>query len=153
MFHNFRALFFLFSLFCSTSCILAYPKYYRIVHDMETIESQFSKIINEIKKLPNEEPITIFIDGGYFNISKTINLKDVKHDIIIIGSKKSPTIISGSIKVEGWEQQTDGLWKSRKLTTDSLNSILALHKNLLLMELWLDMLSDQELHSTHKIYL
>lgn len=113
MFHNFRALFFLFCLFCSTSSILAYPKYYRIVHDMETIESQFSKIINEIKKLPNEEPITIFIDGGYFNISKTINLKDVKHDIIIIGSKKSPTIISGSIKVEGWEQQTDGLWKSR----------------------------------------
>lgn len=98
---------------CLTSNLMVYSKDYVVYQNGAQFEEQLSRIMNDINRIPNEEPIVIRIEAGYYSISKTVILNGGEHHVTIIGAKRKPTVISGSIAVEGWQQLPNGLWRSR----------------------------------------
>lgn len=99
-------------------CIIAnnqpvYSKEYIILHNEESLDRQFERIMAEVDNLPILEPVTIRIDEGYYNINQTIIIQNVKHPLKICGEKNKTPIISGSIEITGWEVTKEGLWRSK----------------------------------------
>lgn len=89
---------------------LCYSKVYIIKENGMSFEEQWDRICADIKLLPEKERVTIFVKSGYFPISKAVEIKNDRHQIGFIGSKKNPPIISGSIEVKEWKVSSDGLW-------------------------------------------
>lgn len=103
---------------CLLSNNVIYSKEYRITQNKIPIDIQLEAIINTINSLSEDESATIRIEAGYYSISKTIEINNLNHSIIICGAKNKPTVISGSIVITGWETTKDGLWKT-KLTREN----------------------------------
>lgn len=94
-------------IFDSTLC---YAKEYNIVTNKEPFELQLKRILEEANILPEYEDIIIHVASGYYEITKTVELKTTTHRIIIEGHKDEPTIIAGSVLVKGWIVLENGLW-------------------------------------------
>jgi len=100
--------------FCITwNEVSAHTHKYRITQNGVPFEKQLSVILDDIKQVPESDNIVIIVESGYYSVSKTINISGDNHKISLVGSKNKETIISGSILVEGWELQPDGLWRCK----------------------------------------
>ena len=99
--------------FLFTHSLPCYTKIYTITEKGSSLECQVERIFSEIKSLAETEEITIQIKSGYYPISKPIEIKGWRHEIVFVGSKDSPPVISGSIEVTEWKVLPDGIWKGR----------------------------------------
>ena len=105
-------LFFLFFFVCG-SIMSAYTKKYRVIQNGIPLDEQLDSILREIEKTHETDLVEIKIDGGYYSVTRIIEIQGLTNRVVIRGSKRNPTIISGSIMIEGWEVMPDGLWRCR----------------------------------------
>lgn len=91
----------------------AYTKKYRVIQNGIPLDEQLDSILREIEKTHETDLVEIKIDGGYYSVTRIIEIQGLTNRVVIRGSKRNPTIISGSIMIEGWEVMPDGLWRCR----------------------------------------
>ncbi len=99
--------------FISLYSLSCFSKVYTISGDDKSFEVQLSKILSDIDRLPDSEKVKVKIKGGYYPLSRTIQVKIRKHHISIEGSKHEPVVISGSIAVNEWDVLPGGIWRGR----------------------------------------
>ena len=115
-----------FLLLCSLLPFSSYAyssKVYKIKNNGIPFDIQLFEILSNIDNLKGSCSATIKIEGGYYSISKTINITGGRHKIIIEGDKNKPTIISGSKDVEGWSVLKNGIWRSQTVFNEYYRSI------------------------------
>lgn len=109
-----KFVFFLFMCFCvAWNEVSAHTHKYRITQNGVSFEKQLSDILDGIKNISETDDIVIIVENGYYSVAKTIIIDGGNHRISLVGSKTKETILSGSIVVEGWELQPDGLWRCK----------------------------------------
>lgn len=76
---------------------------------------------DEVLSCPGDDTVQIIMNAGVYLIDKTVTIKtSPRRPVVITGCDRNDgiTVISGGIKIGGWEKVADRLWKAKVAETE-----------------------------------